>query len=154
MTPDALKDEINNTLRNWGAWSHGGWPPLSYAVLPTSRDCIAEDDWRDKRNKRDEPDVVSAEAANLAIVNLALNGDTRSYQIIAAWWSHHKPAKQIAKDLHCSLPSVYRYRDEAMDAFWTEYQIELEKNRRKAGFYLTLKKIREKINKIVIVSEC
>jgi len=121
-----VKRHINDVLRNWGHWCRGGWPPLGYATPPTSRDYWPPNQ-SDKKHKAYEVDAVSGEIANLAIVNLALNGDTRSYQIITAWWAHHRPAKLIAKKMHCSQRSVYYWRDIAMEAFWCEYLAELEK---------------------------
>jgi hypothetical protein len=100
-----------------------------YSSPPTSRDYIASDQ-REKPYPRPPIDAVSGEIANKAIVNLALKGDTRSYQIISAWWAHHHPAIAIAKHLHCSLASVYNYRLIAIEAFWPEYLAVKAKNRR------------------------
>jgi hypothetical protein len=131
-----MHEEINATLNNWGWWCIGGWPALGYTNPPTSRDYLPKDQ-RDKIPPRSSPDVVSAEAANIAIANLALNGDTRSYQLIAAWWAHRRPAKQIAKDWHCSLATVYNHRLRAMLRFWAEYQAVTDENRRRAANRLT-----------------
>lgn len=126
----SLTEEIDDTLTNWGRWCRDGWPGPLYAQPPTSRDYRAPNQ-EGKRHRAHVIDVVSAEIATLAIVNLALAGDTRSYQIISAWWAHRWPAKRIMRHLHCSLPSVYRYRLHAMQQFWPEYQREAEKTRPK-----------------------
>lgn len=136
LAADLRRHKIKDALLNWGRWCRGGWPPLDYTAPPTSRDYLPPNQ-TDKRHRGYDVDVVSAEAANTAIVNLALNGDTRSYQVIAAWWAHHRPAKQIAFDLHCSVATVYNYRLYAMDNFWGEYLKVKEENHKRARIYLT-----------------
>jgi len=112
--------EVDEVLINWGRWSRGGWPSIGYSLPPTSRDYVPVNQV-DKRMPSMPINAIQAEAANEAIVNLAINGHTQSYQIIAAWWAHGRPAQQIAKQFECSIRSVYNYRITAMAKFWPEY---------------------------------
>ena len=115
------KDVVNDVLANWARWCRGGWPYLLHWKPPTSTGYVDRYP-PSKPPPRVSIDDISGEAANTAIVNLALAGDTRSYQIIADWWAHGRPAKAIARDMHCSLASVYNWRGYAMESFWLGYQ--------------------------------